>query len=258
MNEIPINNALKSLKIKLENGELPNIIYCYHTINEHSLEALTVNSLWFSSPDRFNDPFDCKVYPGKTPCDYIVEKAKDSSFDGSFMRETFADQLQNGNVDELLQKAIDLTMQKTGIKCFTPFCDNILMWSHYGDSHQGFCLEFDVRKDYEFFCIAHKVMYKKEYPKFDFTDSKNTQFIYGSKFIKWAYEEEIRVFKRPANQLFPYNPQALRSIIFGCKCPDKSIQEVKSILSSKIEFSHVILKKAVCDEHKYSLNITTL
>lgn len=65
MNEIPINNALKSLKIKLENGELPNTIYCYHAINEHSLDTLKVNSLWFSSPDRFNDPFDCKVYPEK-------------------------------------------------------------------------------------------------------------------------------------------------------------------------------------------------
>ncbi len=32
------------------------------------------------------------------------------------------------------------------MKCFAQREDNTLMWSHYADSHQGFCVEYDLKK----------------------------------------------------------------------------------------------------------------
>jgi len=35
--------------------------YRYTGINEYSLKSLRENSIWLSSPQKFNDPFDCQT-----------------------------------------------------------------------------------------------------------------------------------------------------------------------------------------------------
>ena len=46
--------------LSLKQSYLPNRIYKYRGINEHSLKALQTNQIWMASPDTFtNDPYDC-------------------------------------------------------------------------------------------------------------------------------------------------------------------------------------------------------
>jgi len=79
-------------------------LYKYYSVNKDSLSSLINKHVWYSSPDYFNDPFDTK----------IIEN----------------DLLQN------------LSFQREKIFCLSAINNNLLMWSHYADSHKGFCIEF--------------------------------------------------------------------------------------------------------------------
>ena len=98
---------------------------------------------------------------------------------------------------------------KARITCFSKRNDSILMWSHYANSHNGVCFEFE--EDRPFF---KDVIYSEERPKIDLYkamtrilgyDFLNERITYQDKvlvesiltpfFIKskeWSYEEEVR------------------------------------------------------------------
>ena len=115
--------------------------------------------------------------------------------------------------------------------CFSGKVDNILMWSHYADSHKGICLRFRSAKDWENrelgkyyldfdyrdysypLLLARKypfnnLFYKKKFLKIDYRPKEYicpnvnyldadsglimTECLLG-KFIDWDYEDEYRM-----------------------------------------------------------------
>jgi len=116
------------------------------------------------------------------------------------------------------------------ICCFSGEYDNILMWSHYADSHKGiclrfrsvedwenlefgkYCLNFDYR-DYSFHLLLarndpfHNIYYKKKflkieykpkeyiYPKLNLLDVNDLQMVKNllNKLDTWCYEDEYRM-----------------------------------------------------------------
>ena len=50
--------------------------------------------------------------------------------------------------DPVISTAVDAVIthfrQTTAILCFSRNWDNLLLWSHYGDSHKGICMGFDI------------------------------------------------------------------------------------------------------------------
>ncbi|MCA0973109.1 DUF2971 domain-containing protein [Halomonas denitrificans] len=75
---------------------------------------------------------------------------------------------------------------------------NILMWSHYADSHKGFCLGF-YRSD-SYFSDAESIRYRSN--RSSLNGMSNSHFdkinvlksVALEKAIDWAYEEEERLF----------------------------------------------------------------
>lgn len=117
--------------------------------------------LWFFSPTYFNDPFDCKIYPN-IPSDeefakYLAIHAENAT--PVDYQAIFEGIRKFG--PGLAKRAIDDVMNKSGVKCFTPKDANILMWSHYANSHKGICLEFDTLADPEFFVYTINVVYSE-------------------------------------------------------------------------------------------------
>jgi hypothetical protein len=60
-----------------------------------------------------------------------------------------------------LLKALD---DSFGVLCLSERPDDILLWSHYGNSHRGLCLEFDAAAHLDVFPRLHRVVYQKKYP----------------------------------------------------------------------------------------------
>ncbi|NNB51406.1 DUF2971 domain-containing protein [Pseudomonas fragi] len=75
---------------------------------------------------------------------------------------------------------------------------NLLMWSHYADSHKGFCIGFTKNDNY--FKKALSVRYRRFRSSFNGADMNITKSINITKqialekAIDWAYEEEERLF----------------------------------------------------------------
>jgi len=154
--------------------------------------------------------------------------------------------------------------------------DNILMWSHYAKDHKGVVLGF---KGNSSFGEAGKVNYDKgslllgrflenmsrgliqSVIKNDNSDSlsnqaasKTASVLFKYFFLKkeeWSYENEYRVIL-PANydkiinhntmDIVEFDPNDLKSVIFGVATPDKTVKEITALVQDK--YKHVSLHKA--------------
>lgn len=91
--------------------------------------------------------------------------------DGQWRDKPWADIVNDLQASRMstLYKILD---QSFGVLCLSECPDDILLWSHYADSHRGLCLEFDVAGQPTVFPRLHKVKYAQEYPDIssDFPD----------------------------------------------------------------------------------------
>ena len=75
--------------------------------------------------------------------------------------------------------------------------ENLLMWSHYSASHEGYVLAFD--RNHSFFSTAEAVRYRRIRANFNgakipFSKEDILKHVVLEKAIDWAYEEEERLF----------------------------------------------------------------
>jgi hypothetical protein len=122
------------------------------------------------------------------------------------MKKCSVAEMERGNqefVDEL------------GILSMSSKCDNILMWSHYANSHRGFCLEFDSSK--KPFSSANHVEYLSNPRPFDPYGSHeaNARSFVLTKYDNWAYEDEWRVIVPRCRENYSFEPEALTGVILG-------------------------------------------
>lgn len=172
------------------NQNIPSRIFRYRKCNEASLNALLENKLYFSTPNMFNDPYDCLVYfdlnkikseiktiGDETTKRQLIElllKAKRTglippqlseafvktlmaldddmivrvieSRDDAFYEEVKKEYLKNLETTEKILSVYHNQIAR--MACLTEENDNILMWSHYADSHKGFVIEYDTKSLY--------------------------------------------------------------------------------------------------------------
>lgn len=145
-------------------------------------------SLYFSHPNYFNDPFEFAPISN-----YIL--------------------LRNGHAPPSRAEA-QLALREFSVLSLTSNHLNKLMWSHYGDSYNGFVIGIDIElmdfNNEEKFIIPAKfgrVVYLSEPPKlsFNFEAIKNPssefdpkaydmyQQLFLCKDVCWHYEEEVRI-----------------------------------------------------------------
>jgi hypothetical protein len=218
------------------------------TIN-YTEEIFKNHELFFSSPDGFNDPFDCgfciPLYG-----DYAERVIAAQAFD-SARRERPGWSIEKA--DEEAQKAASKIMKnhrheasrqlerslsrdsndKAGILCLTEGCTDILLWSHYADRHKGVCLEFRTDVKDSIFARAHPVKYSGQYPRLNLQDLvENKAYRDAAEWMLtkssvWSYEQEWRILdfeKGPGAKKF--DPACLSAVILGCRIPDKERKRV--------------------------------
>lgn len=113
----------------MANVTLAGTIYKYYPFNDYSLRLLSNGELYFANPTtEFNDPFDCRVE---------FETLNPSQ--RSKKIENISDVVPNPFLNEVTSKITD-TPSPFRVCCFSKNKENILMWSHYADKHQGFCV----------------------------------------------------------------------------------------------------------------------
>lgn len=129
--------------------------FCRFDLN--ALQIIISKTLYFSAPNKLNDPLDSKLKLNISQEKYISEKTiqimKNSGFrlNEADLREILLEEKEPINyatIRILLRSYFEhLQNNYTGICCFsTNIKDKNLMWSHYADEARGLCLVFDKEK----------------------------------------------------------------------------------------------------------------
>ena len=102
---------------------------------------------------------------------------------------------------------------------------NVLMWSHYGDSHKGICLVFKVDKVPN---RLRKVIYQDTIPEVEYVEKTNALEILLTKSPGWEYEGEYREFNKDGDRPVKYIGK-LTEVIFGCRTPIADMNQILHI-----------------------------
>lgn len=171
------------------------------------LEALFIDrKLYHSLPEQFNDPFECKplfkLPTSQEKIKKIATHLQRVAIENGVGIDKATRFVVNGLLNpEILESTIIDAAQKTygqvRICCFTTHNRNLLLWSHYADSHKGLCIEFDSTK----FPIsyAYKVKYNDNFPTIEYPRPENELGFLPVlvKSTAWAYEDEYRLIYTP-------------------------------------------------------------
>ena len=245
--------------------------------------------IYFSRPDKFNDPFEFKPQfqfgeDEDSIRKYLMRLYKEQAHSVSpanrFSHARSGAAWLSKN-SEQVEADFHSGLLNVGVFCVAEQPDNLLMWSHYGDQHKGICLEFDGQR---WPCsIANRVRYSEQYPVINPTsptrvaDMRDMLFRKG---IVWSYEMEWRAVCQPlvdeeresfaANPsldaesvamlnrqrgtgIYHYDDGALKSITLGAKINQEVEDNIrKSVSRSRIPIK---LKRAKLKNAEYGLNI---
>lgn len=167
----------------VKNPHVPLFLYKYREFKVSHLDALKRGILYMSSPDRFNDPFDTTIFfdPSRFivedfSADEFLEKVEEIERDlragnpwhpkaiskpirqGEWIRRVVTDLLGSESADAVtavVNSFLDKQSQEARGRMSEAFRKGFSvlslsanptstpMWSHYANSHQGFCIEYD-------------------------------------------------------------------------------------------------------------------
>jgi hypothetical protein len=256
----------------------PPSLFKYRTWDDdyHKL-VITNRELYFSSPSKFNDPYDCALPFNQHPDNSDPLKIK---FKVEQTAPRFFPGIYGAELEEKCAKQVMLIMQdpktwfddnwgyspdelnkRFGVLSLTPHAKNYLMWSHYAQSHQGFCVEFDTRLLVESIAGHYqKVTYDSNIPLFSIIelleDGLMAKLLY-TKSKDWSYEDEYRITRiNHPNVSIKFNPEALIGIYFGYKMsPEKQLEIIEK---AQPLYPDVKFYKMELGKEKFELEIGTI
>ncbi len=208
----------------------PTFLYKYRKFDERTISIIVNHAIYFAHADQFNDPFDCRIRFSYEGTDEVWEKFFRRSPSGltgltpaqikEIIERKKRDPVRDEKILELLDDATrKIALSEMGICSLSADPAQILMWSHYADSHQGCCLEFSTKQN--FFEAAFPVDYPPVYPKFNYFEKAQDAMEFAkatllTKSNLWAYEKEWRMLEMEGSRkLYLFEPQALTGIILG-------------------------------------------
>lgn len=273
----------------------PAVLYRYFPFAPFIEKVISGESIRFSNPLAFNDPFEVRpgLYfdpdvPETSRYHHQVARKRGMSVRERLSKiQAMNNRLRRAGGRDVSPDVVRLHMGSYGVLCLTPHRDNLLMWAHYGDSHAGVCLGFDT--SVHIFRVAMEVRYQEAYPEVRPAVETNEEGLEKTILTKapcWAYESEWRIVKptlseaeqhvrrehyrlrvRNSDELdmlvnqrgpgdYRFNKTALREIIIGARAS----AEVRSTLARWVREhnSEVRLYQAACHDREFSLVINPL
>lgn len=243
----------------------PRLLFKYKAYDQKHLKDIIVNScLYMSSVDQINDPFDSQSNlhfdnSGTSRNNYLTSLIKNNKVPYR-EREKLRNRLQSPEIIQAeLQKIRKNIVNNTGFFSFSAESKNLLLWSHYSNSHKGVCLIFDVAQDIDVFVQCLPIKYSKDYPEVKYSENLKGDLINATFLTKaddWAYENERRIFNTDrAHQKLAFSPKALYGIILGAKSDQNDIQLIKDLLVQREKIGGPKLKifQSYISDSKYKV-----
>lgn len=226
--------TIKSIRHRKGN---PSSVFKFFGTEKYHIESLEESYIFFSSPEAFNDPFDCSLD--------TIEFSKNKS-----------------NYRKQRESIFRTRYETLGVCCFSRRNDSILMWAHYANSHRGFCLEYHVQANGTALAPLD-INYTSKFSVVNF-EKHPEKSIFNMIFTKskdWSYEEELRLFTGGFTDLQSRKHkipiQALKAVYLGSKCSDILKDRIIDILVSRYK-SKIPLYKATSNPNSFGLSFNKL
>lgn len=273
----------------------------YKYVSENRVSILKDGLIRFSQPQAFNDPFELRPHVSDISDDSYLDEVFEEQFD-EMLKEEYSklpeplrnlipfsefknSPLLNRNIAKenlklITKQAIPLVRKELyggfenniGILSLTKTPENLLMWAHYANSHQGFILEFDInhpffnrkKSETDEFRHLREVTYSVKRPSASLSNMDFELFLVKSE--EWAYEKEWRLMLplNDADKVISCEPHdihlyqlpfsAIKSVILGHRSTDKTKNAVIEALTNESNKSHISLHQASIDEREFKLN----
>jgi hypothetical protein len=225
---------------------------------ERLAKTLGEKVVYCSKPSDFNDPWDCKPFYNleiladdkerERHAEWAVNLCRScanmSEQDIATMRETLRTDEAKARtiIRQITDSVVEAITERYRVYCLGPDLGNLLMWSHYADSHRGICLEFNLRNDV--MCGALRCEYHPEFPllKLRDNDYESNLLPLLSKADVWRDEREYRIVAQERKNAV--GPDTLMTDNGFLKLPDGAIAAV--IVGCQTDYAAVetIVRKA--------------
>lgn len=279
----------------VEESRVPRTLYKYYP--DSSLEYIFKNwTIRFTPAIAFNDPFECLPHVKSLAQKEYIENVVFGNIDDILKEETTnINGIDVNIVRELMQKkenkkivkdyvgssavyAGKFAMQKIyekasreiGVFCLSEEKLNLLMWSHYANSHRGFVVGFNMES--EFFSNGYalpiwkprKIDYVLERPsKFLNEFSPDMKEIFYTKGKVWDYEKEWRMLaplelplawvEGSVKGVHPLPRIAVSEVIFGGRLRDDEVKLLCQIIKKIPGCDHIRLQWTKLHDSRYEL-----
>ena len=234
----------------------PSSLFKFYPINKNSLDCLVQKYVWLGDPSTFNDPLDNivsfnKIMKGEScfESSFDLDQALELMKSKQYYKKHYPiwNHLEGSEQKDRIIVFHDNIVSQLGFACFSSSPYSTLMWSHYADSHKGFCLEFDrisnLRSN-----LCDKITYTDEVTLkssiIEFIEDP-LQFLKTNLYVKhgdWSYEREWRL-THEFNMLFQIQDVERRmpglrqkSVIFGLRTPTEDKKLLGKILPPQTDF----------------------
>lgn len=262
-------------------------LYKYRDMNERNLLSLKKRQVWYSVGRKFNDPFDCtlnvpiNLMTGSSMLAFIhkytsAKKLLDANILTSEQVEQTAikylEQTQElmiaGRIGEhplySILEIVLASLERSFVCCFSKNATNHLLWSHYADSHKGYCIRY--KKDILFRDIAPKLYGDVVYDDtsidlvsvFDNYSNVARDIIFR-KSLCWSYEDEVRLihndisnYEDELSKMEVHSDEAIDCIILGYNFNMKRLDELKLLVSN----DSIMFKKIERSTKSYKLYVS--
>lgn len=283
-------------------------LYKYYS-NESWKNVFGDWTIRFTPPKYFNDPFECMPYAENIYSEKELYNMAEHQFES-----IINDEYKNGpeiikismtldkfksyaymyksNIKEqilslcrdkvtplFLKNMSEFAHKDIGILCLTKNQNNLLMWSHYGNSHRGFNVGFNI----------HNKLFNKRKNNEDqlrhirevhYTYKRNIKYLTNiddiSNYILlkgkiWEYEEELRmpvyidekedfewIKQDVCKGLCRLPKDAVKSILFGAAMPEDEIKERCREIRSQADCNHILLQRATLHPSDFDIVINPI
>lgn len=236
--------------------KLPNILYKYRNWkDEFHKNVLLKNELFLSYPKNFNHPFDCKIGVNhhllndeakvETYVKNLFEKHNKAITERRIDIEAyllhFRERIKDLDAFQKEYEELEFSAfsRFLGVLSMSKRWDSILMWSHYGDFHRGYCIGYNEAKlrNSGNFGGGGNVTYSNDFPIIDPNIEMETmeksflQTHYKAK--DWEYEEEYRLIKmfspysnKEQSRLMHVKDDFIEEIILGISISEEDKNEI--------------------------------
>lgn len=206
------------------------ILYKYYPCDRNTILSLSAKGLWCHYATKMNDPFECLWSMERTFTDDDLNKLKEFAKSTNQRTLRKISTWDNQTLTHYFNKVRREFIEKYAFCSLSENPYDILMWSHYADSHRGICVGFEF-DEFGNEKVFQRVRYRDKLDDYDLiTWAKGMD---GDEFVPellqdltvksldWDKEKEWRIWRDKPSYYY-YQPHEIKEINYGINCPEET------------------------------------